>query len=118
MLVHAGPGSGKTYDITNRVKHLIEECLVPPEEILVITFSRAAAGEMKQRFDTLTGGLYPGVTFGTFHAVFFHMLQASRGYRADSILRETDALTMVADILTSLRPEYAEDRTLVRDVHE
>ena len=118
MLVIAGPGSGKTFVITNRIRYLIEEHRIPPEEILVITFSRAAAREMQERFDKLTSKAFSGVTFGTFHAVFFHMLQASRGYRADSILRETDALAMVADILTSLRPEYAEDRTLVRDVHE
>ena len=118
MLVLAGPGSGKTYVITNRVKHLIEECLVPPEEILVITFSRAAAGEMKQRFDTLTGGLYPGVTFGTFHACFFHMLQYARGYGADSILRETDAISVLGEIMTEIRPEYAEDPALVRDIYE
>ena len=118
MLVLAGPGSGKTYVITNRVKHLIEECLVPPEEILVITFSRAAAGEMKQRFDTLTGGLYPGVTFGTFHACFFHMLQYARGYGADSILREADAISVLGEIMTEIRPEYAEDPALVRDIYE
>ncbi|MBQ6660627.1 MAG: ATP-dependent helicase [Lachnospiraceae bacterium] len=118
MLVLAGPGSGKTYVITNRVKNLIEEGLVPPEEILVITFSRMAAAEMKERFDRLTERAYPGVTFGTFHACFFHMLQYARGYGADSILRESDALTIMGEILTSIRPEYAEDRALVRDVCE
>ncbi|MBO4653005.1 MAG: ATP-dependent helicase [Lachnospiraceae bacterium] len=118
MLVLAGPGSGKTYVITNRVKHLIEESLVPPEEILVITFSRAAADEMKQRFDALTGGLYPGVTFGTFHACFFHMLQYARGYSADSILREAEAVSVLGEILTDIRPEYAEDPALVRDIYE
>ena len=118
MLVLAGPGSGKTYVITNRVRHLIEECLVPPEQILVITFSRAAAGEMKQRFDSLTNRLYPGVTFGTFHACFFHMLQYARGYGTDAILRESDALTLMGTILTDIRPEYAEDRALVRDIYE
>ncbi|MBP5462074.1 MAG: ATP-dependent helicase [Lachnospiraceae bacterium] len=118
MLVLAGPGSGKTYVITNRVRHLIEECLVPPEQILVITFSRAAAGEMKQRFDTLTERLYPGVTFGTFHACFFHMLQYARGFGADSILRETDAISLMSEILIGIRPEYAEDPALVRDIYE
>lgn len=118
MLVLAGPGSGKTYVITNRVRHLIEECLVPPEQILVITFSRAAAEEMKQRFDALTDRLYPGVTFGTFHACFFHMLQYARGFGADSILRESDAISLLSEILIGIRPEYAEDPALVRDIYE
>ncbi len=118
MLVIAGPGSGKTYVITNRVRYLIEGHAVTPESILVITFSRAAAREMQDRFDRLTNRAYPGVTFGTFHACFFHMLQAARGYRADSILRESEAVDLMGNILSSIRPEYAEDRSLVRDVYE
>ena len=48
-LVLAGPGSGKTLTIVNRIRHLIEECKVRPEEILVITFTKYAAAEMKVR---------------------------------------------------------------------
>ena len=50
MLVLAGPGSGKTFTITSRTKYLIEECGVAPDRILVITFTKAAALEMKERF--------------------------------------------------------------------
>ena len=49
-MVLAGPGSGKTTVITNRIKHLIEKHKVKPEEILVITFSKAASKEMRERF--------------------------------------------------------------------
>lgn len=49
-MVLAGPGAGKTYVITNRVKALIDEYGVKPEQILVVTFSKAAAVEMKERF--------------------------------------------------------------------
>mgnify|MGYP000137534857 CR=1 FL=1 len=48
-LVLAGPGSGKTLTIVNRVKYLIEKQKVRPEEILVVTFTRFAAAEMKSR---------------------------------------------------------------------
>ena len=52
-MVLAGPGSGKTLVITYRVKWLIEEAGVHPSHILVITFTRAAAKEMQQRFEKL-----------------------------------------------------------------
>ena len=55
MMVLAGPGSGKTTVITHRVKALVEEASVPPSNILVVTFTKASASEMKQRFLKLTG---------------------------------------------------------------
>ena len=51
-LVLAGPGSGKTMTIVNRIKYLIEELHVRPEEILVITFTKYAATEMKLRLQS------------------------------------------------------------------
>ena len=87
-LTLAGPGSGKTAVITERVKNLITEHGVKPTNILVITFTKAAATEMKERFYKLMGqvdgveagfGKYP-VTFGTFHAVFFQILKYFRHY--------------------------------------
>ena len=69
MLVLAGPGSGKTYTITQRIRCLIEEGGAEPESILVITFTRAAADEMKRRFLRLTEGkIYPE-NFRTFQPV-------------------------------------------------
>ena len=55
-LVLAGPGSGKTLTIVNRIRHLIEECKVRPEEILVITFTKYAAAEMKARLRSYAAG--------------------------------------------------------------
>lgn len=69
MLLLAGPGSGKTTVITHRIKYIIEEHGVRPDNILVITFTKAAANEMKGRFQELCPGVR-GVTFGTFHSVF------------------------------------------------
>ena len=69
-MVLAGPGSGKTTVITNRVLNLIEEQGVSPKQILVVTFSKAAAVEMQQRFRSMAEKAYP-VRFGTFHSVFF-----------------------------------------------
>ena len=53
MLVLAGPGSGKTTVITNRVRYLTEKAGVDPSHILVITFTRAAAREMKERYEQI-----------------------------------------------------------------
>ena len=62
-LILAGPGSGKTLVITQRVKNLIEKQHIRPSNILVITFTKAAATQMKERFTILMGeGRYP-VTF-------------------------------------------------------
>ena len=74
-LVLAGPGSGKTLVITRRVQHLIDQYHVPPSAILVITFTKAAATEMRQRFEKLMGGRRVPVSFGTFHAVYFMILK-------------------------------------------
>ena len=62
--VIAGPGSGKTLVLTERILYLISHCKIAPSGILVLTFSRSAAAEMKERFDLRTSGNYAGVLFG------------------------------------------------------
>ena len=86
-LVLAGPGSGKTTVLTGRVKYLIDNCHVKPSEILVITFTKAAATEMKNRFTALCGRKLP-VTFGTFHAVYFSILKYAYNYTVDNIIKD------------------------------
>lgn len=99
MLVLAGPGSGKTAVITGRVRKLIERDKVPPEKILVITFSRAAAVEMKTRYETATGEQYTSVSFGTFHAVFFKILRCDCQYRYSNIISDEDRLRVIRDLV-------------------
>ena len=78
-MVLAPPGSGKTLVITRRVQHLIEKVHIPPEKILVITFTRYAARKMKERFEKLVNGMNYPVTFGTFHSVFYSILKQEYG---------------------------------------
>ena len=85
-LVIAGPGSGKTTVLTNRIKFLIEEHHVAPEEILVITFSKAAALEMRTRFYSICEDSFYPVTFGTFHSVFFQIIHTQYHYNTSHIL--------------------------------
>lgn len=73
-LILAGPGSGKTHVLTHHVKYLIGR-KVPPENILVITFTRRAAREMKDRFSKLMPYAANRVVFGTFHSVFIKILK-------------------------------------------
>ena len=75
MLALAGPGSGKTLVITRRIANLIQYANIDPSNILVITFTKAAANEMKERFLSLMPAEGRRVTFGTFHAVFFMILK-------------------------------------------
>ena len=102
MLVLAGPGSGKTAVITERVRYLIDEYKVPPEKILVITFSRAAAVQMKERFAKLTSGDHSSVHFGTFHAVFFNIIKNETQYDNSSIISESEKYRIVREKLKDL----------------
>ena len=109
MLVLAGPGSGKTLVITERTKYLIEACGIDPAQILVITFTKAAATEMKRRFQRKMNRSCP-VTFGTFHAVYFAILKHAYNYSADNIAREEQRYQCMREIIAKEHLTY-EDET-------
>lgn len=99
-MVLAGPGSGKTTVITHRIKNLIEKAEVRPENILVVTFTKAVAISMQKRFSTLmNGGKGQLVTFGTFHSVFYKILRKSRRYEATEILSERQKTDYLREII-------------------
>ena len=106
MMVLAGPGSGKTTVITHRVQYLTKEYGIDPGDILVITFTRAAAEEMRERYEALTGG-GSRVTFGTFHSIFFRILKLAYRYTADNIVREEQQMQFVRELAQAggLEPE-------------
>ena len=108
-LVLAGPGSGKTTVIAHRIRALIEEAGVRPEHILVITFTRAAADEMKTRFSNLMGGQNLPVTFGTFHSVYFRILKYAYHYDASQIIGDEGRMRFLAEELSDLEPAMAEE---------
>ena len=99
MLVLAGPGSGKTTVITNRVRYLTEKSGVDPSHILVITFTRAAAREMKERYEQITQAGCSRVSFGTFHSVFFLILKLAYRYQSANIAREEQRIGYVREVL-------------------
>lgn len=113
-MVLGTPGSGKTTVIINRVNNLIYEYNVKPENILVITFTRAAAESMEERFLELTGLNETKVRFGTFHSFFYWVVRTAYGSSAQlSVLDENKKRAVIKDILKSLNTEeYNSDETI------
>ena len=99
LLVLAGPGSGKTAVITHRTQKLIQEYKVAPSSILVVTFTKAAARQMRERFLRLTGEAHTAVTFGTFHGVFYGILRHAYGITSKNIASEEDRYRILREIV-------------------
>lgn len=111
-----GPGAGKTYVITNRVKALIDEYGVKPEQILVVTFSKAAAVEMKERFEMLTGGQRLPVRFGTFHSVFFQILRLAYHYEVKDIATPALKYRFLEETLNETGYEVDDKKEFLSDI--
>ena len=122
LLVLAGPGSGKTTVVTKRVQYLVQDCHISPSSILVITFTKAAATEMKERFLRLMEQSeekpqgYGNVLFGTFHAVFFNILKLSYGFTAANILREETRYQYMKEIVDRLKLEIDDENEFISGV--
>ncbi len=115
-MVLAGPGSGKTAVITHRVKKLIEKYQVPPGNILVITFTKAAATEMKGRFTNLMGGKKLPVWFGTFHGIFFTILKHAYGYNGNNILRDSQKKQFFREMIEKIDLEIEDENEFISDI--
>ena len=119
MMALAGPGSGKTTAMVHRIRYLIEEAKVSPAGILVITFTRASAKEMEERFYKLMGGSECQCTFGTFHSIFFYILKMAYGYRSNNILLEEEKYSIIRDIIRKKQLEYDDEDEVVSEIiHE
>ena len=116
MMVLAGPGSGKTTVITHRVKYLVEECSVEPGSILVITFTKAAAQEMRQRFEKLTEGRRLPVSFGTFHAVFFAILKRAYRYDASNIARDEQRTAIIRELVDRYQMDVEDEAEFISQI--
>ena len=116
MLVLAGPGSGKTLVITKRTRNLIEAYGVNPRDILVITFTKAAASEMKERFHKLTKGTGKGVSFGTFHAIFFTILKYAYNFNGSNIIREDQRYQLFREIIGQLNMDVDDEKDVIQNM--
>src|SRR5919204_6688665 len=119
VLVVAGAGSGKTRVLTHRIAHLISACGVKPQEILAITFTNKAAGEMKERLEGILGDIAPRMWVMTFHAACGRILrrEAPRlGYRSNfTIYDQADQVRLVKLCLEEL--ERDPKRFVPRGIH-
>ncbi|HWN20731.1 MAG TPA: UvrD-helicase domain-containing protein [Gaiellaceae bacterium] len=106
LLVIAGAGSGKTRVLTHRVAHLITAVGVKPNEILAITFTNKAAGEMRERLMTMLGPVARAIWILTFHAACGRMLRSEAerlGYKSNfTIYDSQDQVRLVKQVLDDL----------------
>ncbi|WP_164491682.1 ATP-dependent helicase [Staphylospora marina] len=97
VVVFAGPGSGKTTVLTRRVLYLLQQG-ADPAELMVVTFTRAAAAEMKRRLGQIAGDGVRRWCIGTFHSLFLMLLREA-GERIPPLLGETDQARLVRSVL-------------------
>lgn len=116
-MVLAGAGSGKTTVITHRIQSLIEQHHVDPSNILVITFTKAAATEMKERFLDLMGLEKSRVTFGTFHAIFFMVLKIAYHFDASNIITESQKYNLLRELVHKYRLDARDENDLCSNLN-
>src|SRR5438094_6997495 len=119
LLVIAGAGSGKTRVLTHRVAHLLATQGVKPNEILAITFTNKAAGEMRERLERMLGGVARAIWILTFHSACGRILrrEATRlGYRSNfTIYDQADQVRLTKACLEEL--ERDPKRFVPRGIH-
>ena len=119
LLVLAGAGSGKTRVLTHRIAYLIEEKGVNPWNILAITFTNKAAGEMRERVDKLVGFGADSIWVSTFHSTCVRILRRhieSLGYTTNfTIYDSDDQKTLMRQVLKTLDldPKIYKDRAML-----
>ncbi|MBQ7464331.1 MAG: UvrD-helicase domain-containing protein, partial [Lachnospiraceae bacterium] len=115
-LVTAGPGSGKTTVITERIRYLVRERSVDPGGILTITFTNAAAEEMKRRTGKILPDTASYLTFGTFHSIFFLILKHSFDFDSRNILKNETRVQILNDIIKRSGCDVSDRRQLISDL--
>src|SRR5213593_1039663 len=107
LLIVAGAGSGKTRVIVHRLAYILARGLVSPTEVVAVTFTNKAAGEMKERVERLVGLDRGGAQVSTFHSWCLRLLRrhaARLGYGGDFLVYdETDQAALIKECLADLQ---------------
>lgn len=115
-MVLAGPGSGKTSVIVERTAYMTGQGKIPASSVLVVTFSRAAALEMRERFLKFVGKEKSEVTFGTFHGIFYGILKAAYGLGAANILSEEEKFEILREMTALYGQEMEQEGDFLEEV--
>lgn len=115
-LVIGTPGSGKTRVITERICYLVQHYKINPSNILVITFTKAAAIEMKKRYNNIVGEISGKVQFGTFHAIFFMILKVAYNFTAANIISDSTKRSILREIVSSIDIEIHDENEFLDDL--
>lgn len=115
-MVLAGPGSGKTSVIVERTAYMTGQGKIPASSVLVVTFSRAAALEMRERFLKFVGKEKSEVTFGTFHGIFYGILKAAYGLGAANILSEEEKFDILREMTALYGQEMEQEGDFLEEV--
>ena len=115
-MVLAGPGSGKTSVIVERTAYMINEGKISASSILVVTFSRAAAVEMKERFLKFVNRDRSEVTFGTFHGIFYGILKAAYNLNASNILSEEEKYSILREMTEKFGQEMEQEGDFLEEI--
>ena len=117
LLVIGTPGSGKTTVIVNRINNLIYGHGVLPGNILVITFTRAAAASMRERFLAVSELEDTRVRFGTFHSFFYWIIRTAYGGKADiKVLDENEKRNVIRRILLEINKDLYDNEDTITSV--
>ncbi len=122
LLIIAGAGSGKTKTVTHRIAYLIKECGVNPWNIMAITFTNKAAGEMRERVDRIVGEGAEGVWVMTFHSSCVRILRRhiqEIGYDNSFTIYDTDdSKSVMKAVFKKLQfdPKQIKEATVLREI--
>ncbi len=111
LIITAGPGAGKTTVLTRRIAYLISQKNVPPESCLAITFTKKAAGEMRERLKKLLPEDFNKINIHTFHSLCFSILK--QNYQQAGL--DKDFMVISEQEKKLLEKEYKKDKMLVFD---
>ena len=115
-MILAGPGSGKTTVLLHRIQYLVDELHISPNNILVITFTKAAAVELSKRAGQILHFSNESPFFGTFHSFFYSVLKQSYEYQNFSIMTLKQKSNNLEQLLKIRYPKLPISKRLILEI--